>query len=97
MLQTQYPSGLGALSESLFSENCANSACEVGETVTWTLGSLPAGESRTIGLPGVVSGRAADGTTITFDGTVSATGGTASDGAAIHRTELRVAGHGNGS
>jgi len=52
---------------------CPGTGCTAGETATWSLGSLAAGESTTVTLPPVVASGTADGTLISFNAEVRAT------------------------
>ncbi|MBW2446558.1 MAG: DUF11 domain-containing protein [Deltaproteobacteria bacterium] len=48
-----------------------NTSCSAGETLSWALGTLTAGERVTVGLPPVVSSGTADGSTLTFEAEAS--------------------------
>ena len=66
----EYPAEMGSVSEANFDGDCASSACEAGETITWTLGSIPAGGHRTVAGPFPVAAGIASGTVITFEPSV---------------------------
>ncbi|MCP3870770.1 MAG: hypothetical protein GY703_22290, partial [Gammaproteobacteria bacterium] len=57
--------------------------CEPGEEATWTLGTLAAGESRTIQLSTTVAADVVDGQLITVPVIISGTG---VDGVSLERT-----------
>ncbi len=80
----EYPADMAATSEANFDGDCASSACEAGETITWLLGSIPAGGHVTVAGPFPVAGGVASGTVITFEPTVTDDfGGNASDTASV--------------
>ena len=54
MLTTQYPQEFGQAFESEFEGNCSSTSCTGAERLTWTLGNIPAGGSRTVELPATV-------------------------------------------
>ena len=62
-----YPAGLNQLFESEFDGDCPSTSCNIGETVTWTIGSIAAGDVVVVDLPPVVATGTANGTVIPFD------------------------------
>ncbi len=66
-----YPTSLNAISEANFDGDCPSTTCTPGETVTWTLGSIPAGGSTTVLMAPIVSPTAVDGETISLVATVT--------------------------
>ncbi|MEO1573637.1 MAG: hypothetical protein AAFU65_01605, partial [Pseudomonadota bacterium] len=58
----RFPDDISQLFESFFDGDCASSACESGEQVTWALGEIGAGDSRVVDLPVVTPGGFVDGT-----------------------------------
>ncbi len=71
VLTTVYPTGLNSVLPSNFGATCPPTFCEPGETVTWNLGTIPAGRSKTVDLPAFVAAATAAGTVITFNAGVT--------------------------
>jgi uncharacterized repeat protein (TIGR01451 family) len=70
---TVMPVGLASLSELHTDGDCISTTCDPGETVTWTLGTLPAGKGVTVTIsPRVLGGASTppDGTVIAFTANV---------------------------
>lgn len=61
-----YPNDLTQLFETEFDGDCPSTTCNPGETVLWTLGTIPAGGAVSFNAPAFVSGAAANGAVITF-------------------------------
>ena len=66
-----FPAGLAQLFEGSFGFDCPSTACEVGETVTWTVGSVPAGGATTLYFAPRVAPATADGALISFEPAVT--------------------------
>jgi hypothetical protein len=75
VVDLRIPQFLNAIPNSELSGNgaCPGTGCMAGETATWTLGSIAAGESTTVTLPPVVASGTADGALISFNAEVRAT------------------------
>jgi hypothetical protein len=75
VVDLRIPQFLNAIPNSELSGNgaCPGTGCTAGETATWSLGSLAAGESTMVTLPPVVASGTADGTLISFNAEVRAT------------------------
>ena len=71
VLEMVFPAGLDQLFETTFLGDCPSTSCSTGETVTWTLGSLPPGGHVTVEVPAVISNGAAPGLLIVFSPTVN--------------------------
>ncbi|MEL7450803.1 MAG: hypothetical protein AAFN78_16440, partial [Pseudomonadota bacterium] len=67
VLTTVFPAELNGISEGEFDGDCPSTTCTAGETVTWTLGTIGAGDSRVVDLPALVPSAQADGSMIVFD------------------------------
>jgi len=74
VLESEVPAGVNGFSQSLTTGggSCTgsgnfNTVCSPGETVTWDLGDLAAGERTTVAMPPVVSGTSA-GSVLAFQG-----------------------------
>jgi len=69
-----FPPGLGAMSDSLFSDggDCtfltSSSSCNPGETAAWDIGTLPPGAGKTVTLSPFVLPASEDGRVLTFFG-----------------------------
>ncbi|MEO1574239.1 MAG: hypothetical protein AAFU65_04685, partial [Pseudomonadota bacterium] len=68
-----FPAGVDQYFDSQFDGDCPSSACETGETVTWTLGDIPAGSAITTRFGPRISAATADGDVIVFEPTVTDT------------------------
>ncbi len=66
-----FPAGLNAYSEANFDGDCISISCTVGETVTWSLGSIPSGGSTTVFMAPTVNISAVNGSVIALDATVT--------------------------
>jgi hypothetical protein len=78
-LRVRYPDGLFAVSTANIAWNtpgsCPPSFCDSGEMVTWSFGSVAAGQSITVELPPSVLNTAASGQLINFFGLLTDTAG----------------------
>ena len=66
VLEGRFPQNVNQLFESQFDGDCASSACESGETVTWAVGDIAAGGSATVQLPVTLSDPTIDGLLVNF-------------------------------
>ncbi len=68
VLQLVYPENLNFVSDGVDIDGgtCLGTTCDANEIVAWQLGTLPAGSSRTVTLPPVVTNGTAAGTSILF-------------------------------
>ena len=71
VVEMLYPANLVQVFESQFDGDCPGTSCSPGETVTWNVGTLPAGGATTLSLPVFLQGAAVDGASIDFAPTVS--------------------------
>ncbi|MCC6302285.1 MAG: DUF11 domain-containing protein [Gammaproteobacteria bacterium] len=77
VLQARFPtSGVNSLSNALISSggSCPGGSCGLGELVTWTIGSLAAGQGTIVSLPIFVSSSVSDGALITVPAEVQVDG-----------------------
>ena len=65
-LTSRMPQDTDQLFESAFEGDCVSSACESNELVTWQLGDIPAGGSRSVDFPVTVSSASIDGVLVNF-------------------------------
>ena len=62
-----YPAGLRFINDSLIDGDCPSSFCNPGDTVVFTVGSIPGGGGRTFTLTPLVDASTTAGTNIAFD------------------------------
>ena len=60
-LTSRIPQSTNQLFESEFDGDCTSTSCTAGERVTWALGNIPAGQSRSVDLPLTATSGAVDG------------------------------------